>query len=244
MGGENMPPPPAHHTVTWTMWFVNTKPHPPPHHAAPPHDAMMQPPPEHHGHHGHHMHHMSHDAMVQCMLVRGAILLLVLAGLAWAYCERKRRRREHTYPERTGGDYLTGLWECCVHPRICLPACFFTPFLAAFNRAEADKRDCSMWDVCFSLKTQFTTYQTRQSIRAANNLEEGGCGDCLSACCCTPCAVAQDTLEMEKRAAIHAVQAAPGQATEMITIAPGTPVVITAAPSAPIKDYAELPQQV
>lgn len=192
-------------------------------------------------------HHMDHDMMVHCMLVRGAILLFILAGLAWAYCERKKRRTQNRYPERTGGDYLTGLWECCVHPRICFPACLFTPFLAAFNRAAADKRDCNFCDVCFSLKTQFTTYQTRQSIRSANNLEDSTCGDCLSACCCTPCAVAQDTLELERRAALATTQqVAPGQATELQIIAPGTPIVVTAAPSAPTKDvvYTELPQQV
>merc|ERR1712146_823031 len=133
-------------------------------------------------------------------LLFGAIILLV--GLIWGLLERKRRRQQATAlpPVRTGR-YLTGLLECFRPLRVCVPACFFTPVLAAFNRAEADDRECTGCDVCFAMAKPVAQYTTRQTIRAKYGLEDSNCPDCLSAFCCTPCAVGQDTLELERRAA-------------------------------------------
>jgi len=191
----------------------------------------------HHDHHGHHGHHgMSPEQMEQAkeaalivnqvMIV--ALFALCFAALVWAIFERKRRRRLATeaggFPSRSG-DYVTGLFECIGTPRICFPAFCFTPILAAFNRSAADKRDCSIFDVCFSLKTHFTQYHTRQSIRAEHRLEEMECGDCVSTVCCLPCAVGQDALEMERRAA--AAPVAPAAAAEPavvgVMVVPGMP---------------------
>merc|ERR1712093_606997 len=61
--------------------------------------------------------------------------LMVLLGLCWGVSERERRRRISMaaggFPVRSG-DFLTGLFECFGHPRVCLPACLFTPCAAAF----------------------------------------------------------------------------------------------------------------
>merc|ERR1711988_2068232 len=59
-------------------------------------------------------------------------------------------------------------------------------------------RECTACDVVFSLKTPITQYHTRQSIRSQQRMQQEQCTDALSAVCCTPCAVAQDALEMEK----------------------------------------------
>jgi len=137
------------------------------------------------------------------------MFIICLLGLLWGYFERERRRRLAAeaggFPVRQG-DYLSGLFECFVFPRVCLPACFFSPVAAAFNRAEVDGRECTLCDACFSLRPQLTQYHTRQSIRAKHNLEERQCTDCFAALCCTPCAVAQDTLELERRANTVAAQ--------------------------------------
>lgn len=186
-------------------------------------------------------------AMSACMHL--LVFLLVCLALAWGYCERQRRRRiaeaQGGYAARTGS-FATGLFECCTVPRICFPACCFTPVLAAFNRSAVDNRDCGLCDAVFSSKTPCTQYQTRQSIRAQHELEEADCTDCLAAVCCTPCAVAQDTLEIEKRTATQA----PAQVQDVeMRVASGTPIVITAQltapppPPPPVKDqeYMQVP---
>merc|ERR1719502_1489512 len=80
-------------------------------------------------------------------------------------------------------------------------------FLYAFferrrRRAKVENRDCHACDGLFAFKPQITQYHTRQTIRATHGLETAECFDALSAICCTPCAIAQDTIEMERRAAL------------------------------------------
>merc|ERR1719231_1785470 len=73
----------------------------------------------------------------------GAFVLLI--GLIWGYFERKRRREAQGEKPTRLGAYVTSLWECFGRPAICLPACLFTPILAAFNRAKADDRECTFY---------------------------------------------------------------------------------------------------
>lgn len=153
-------------------------------------------------------------------------LITLLCGLVWGFFERKRRRciaaENGGYSERTG-DYQTGLFACFGYPKVCLPACLFTPCLAAFNRSEVEHRDCTACDACFSLKPQITQYHTRQSVRAAHLLEEAPVTDCLAAVCCTPCAVAQDTIELERRTVVPVV----------VTVADTPPAYAAVLPTAP-----------
>merc|ERR1712070_682410 len=122
----------------------------------------------HSGHHGmhhkdhHNGHHMMHgmgsaQGMPELtqeqqenihMLSAGVqltILALLIAAFVYGYYERQRRRRiaaeNGGFPARTG-TMRTGLFECIATPSVCFPASFFTPILAAFNRAEVDGRDC------------------------------------------------------------------------------------------------------
>jgi len=159
-------------------------------------------------------------------------IVLLLIGLVWGFFERKRRRNLSTKPERTGG-YLSSLCECCCKPSLWIPACCFTPVLAAFNRAEADDRECTSCDVCFSLCKPVAQYTTRQTIRGKYNLADNASDGCI-ACFCTPCAVAQDSLELEKRAS---VQARPMSASMS---APGLPVYVTAASAPPFTTTCEV----
>lgn len=182
-----------------------------------------------------------------CRMMQGLIVLAVLGALlalGWGYCERKRRRAAAAenggYKQRTG-EYHTGILSCLSSPRICFPATLFTPVLAAFNRAEADKRDCGVCDLLFSLKTPITQYHTRQSIRAEYDLEEANVADCLGSVCCTPCVVAQDALELEHRAAM---QPPPAQPVTAVTVSVAmAPPSYTVAP--PTKgDYEKVPEQI
>lgn len=183
---------------------------------------------------------MAHCHMMQGLMVLAAVM--VILALVWGYCERKRRRAAAAesggYKQRMG-DYHTGIFSCLLSPRICFPATVFTPVLAAFNRAEADKRDCGLCDFLFSLKTPITQYHTRQSIRAEHDLEEANVTDCLGSVCCTPCVVAQDALELEHRAAMQP----PTQPVTAVTVS-----VAMAPPSyqvAPTKgDYEKVPEQI
>merc|ERR1712196_129105 len=172
---------------------------------------------------------MQQNAVLFNWLMHLALFGLFICACVWAYFERQRRRRIAAeaggFPARSG-DYVSGLFECFGHPRICFPACLFTPFLAAFNRAAADNRDCTACDACFSLKTPFTQYHTRQSVRSMHHLEEANCLDCLTACCCTSCAVGQDALELSRRAA---VAAAPAPAVSIVV--PEGACVVDAVPS-------------
>lgn len=151
--------------------------------------------------------------MAICVLA----LLSLVVGLCWAVAEQRRRCKVREelggWPTRSGS-YKTSLLECCQHPRLWMPAFCFTPFLAAFNRAEVEGRECNGCDVLFSLKTPITQYHTRQSLRSQQRMQEEQCTDALSAICCTPCAVAQDALEMEKiaddeRVTVSVAQVAP-----------------------------------
>lgn len=154
--------------------------------------------------------------------------LMLLIGLVWGYFERKRRNSLIGERQAKIGSYFSGLCECFSRPFVCIPACLFTPVLAAFNRAEADDRECNTCDVCFALLKPVAQYTTRQTIRGKYNMRDENCSDCCSAVCCTPCAVAQDTLELEKRAAL---QTAPTPMT-----APGMPVYVIAAQAPPSAD--------
>lgn len=125
-------------------------------------------------------------------------------------------------------------------PRICCPATFFTPILAAFNRAEADHRDCTACDALFSMKTPITQFQTRQSLRAEHSIQDAPITDCLAAVFCTPCAVAQDSIEIERRAAMN--QASTGDASTVTVSVPMMDVPVPAyAPAT--SDYSKVPEQ-
>merc|ERR1711988_23936 len=201
----------------------------------------------HHGHNSYHGHGGPHgteipeDMKQYALFVNAALHLFifaaVVAAIVWGLCERQRRRH---IAEQSGGhaprsgNYLSGLFECIGHPRICIPAFFFTPILAAFNRAAADKRECSACDVCFSLKTPLTQYHTRQTVRSSHLLEDNNGLDCISSCCCTPCAVGQDALEIERRG-----MTPPAPPAVQIVVAEGSEVVM---PNAPTKDgYDQVP---
>lgn len=166
-------------------------------------------------------------------------LALLILGLIWGVCEREKRRAKAAastggYPLRAG-HYLSGLLECIGYPAICIPAFFFTPVAAAFNRAEADHRECSVCDACCSFKTPLTQYHTRQSIRAANRLEEAQLEDCITALCCTTCAVGQDTLELQRRAELQpGAPAPPG-----VHVAMQLPAVHVAMPASAGPEYKE-----
>merc|ERR1712046_449126 len=74
----------------------------------------------------------------------------------------------------------------------------------------------------FAMKTPITQYHTRQSIRGSYDLEEAPIEDCLAAVCCTPCAVAQDTLELEHRSYM-----------EPPTVTMVAPVIVSSTPPPP-----------
>lgn len=212
-----------------------------PHHADPHHTG------HHHGAHGEHGVYYGYHrkltpemekAQMTSMLMCFALgLILISLGLCWGFYERKRRRRiaaeRGGYPDRTG-DYTTGIFQCFTH-RLCLAATFFSPILAAFNRAEADKRDCNFCDVVFSLKTPITQYQTRQSIRAEHKIADSPVADCLAAVLCTPCAVAQDSIEMERRADMMVVPVAP--------VVPPRPPTVTVDELPTKGEYSQVPAQ-
>merc|ERR1711934_229090 len=227
-----------------------------------PSDPVMEVQGQHHsGHHPHHPHHAHHghhwrsqqphkeltpeemeqmrqfNFMMQCFS-----LLFLFAVVLYAIVERRRRRRiaaeNGGFPTRSG-DLVSSLFECLCMPSLCVQATFFGPVLAAFNRAEVENRDCSACDGLFALKTPITQYHTRQSIRSANSLETAEFYDAFGAVCCTPCAVAQDTLELERRTALNAL---PAQQMATVTALPvGTAVPMQAIPAPP--EYEKLPAQ-
>jgi hypothetical protein len=95
-------------------------------------------------------------------------------------------------------------------------------------------------DACFSMKTPFTQYHTRQTVRSTHLLEDSTCLDCFSSCCCTPCAVAQDALELERRGP----SAAPAPPAMQIVVAEGTQIVLpTETTKAAPPAYAQVPLQ-
>eukprot|EP00658_Telonema_sp_P-2_P030596 TRINITY_DN2307_c0_g1_i1.p1 TRINITY_DN2307_c0_g1~~TRINITY_DN2307_c0_g1_i1.p1 ORF type:complete len:323 (+),score=67.13 TRINITY_DN2307_c0_g1_i1:112-1080(+) len=149
--------------------------------------------------------------------------LLLLLGLAWGYLERKKRRSLADRPSRTGS-YTTRLFAVLRHPSRWIPTFLFTPVLAAFNRAEADDRECTACDVCFGLLKPVSQYTTRQTIRGKYGLKDENCSDFCTALCCTPCAVAQDAMELELLGSAnqHLVM-------ETSAVAPGIPVATGAA---------------
>jgi len=163
---------------------------------------MLPPPPmlprqgeQHFKHHD--VRHAGHSAMLPIIC-----LVVMLFGIVWAIRERKRRRAIAPGGSPVRAErYQTRLCACVAEPRLWFPSTCFLPILAAFNRAEADKRECDACDLFFALKTPNTQYHTRQSIRSEHDLENAQCVDCVSSIFCTPCAVAQDTLEMERRQA-------------------------------------------
>jgi len=147
-------------------------------------------------------------------------ILIFMAGLIWGFFERRRRRRLTDHSQRVGG-YIAGLFDCLRKPAMWIPACLFTPVLAAFNRSEVDERECSVCDVCFAVIKPIAQYTTRQSLRGKYGLASEEFSDLFSACCCTPCAVAQDAIELENRSSQDNNNALPAGLA-----APGIPVFV------------------
>merc|ERR1712166_203213 len=129
------------------------------------------------------------------MLFPGTFVLVLLLGLLWGCIERRRRLSIRRRVE-TLESYHTQPLEGLCRLRVFLPACFFPPVAAAFNRADADGRECTVCDLCNL--NPVAQYTTRQAIRARYGLREEST-DMPLACCCTPCAMAQDTIELEHR---------------------------------------------
>jgi Cys-rich protein (TIGR01571 family) len=200
-------------------------------------EASDHPPHHGHGHHGHHGHHRwNHHkwamqnlkiANYSAQIVRLIGFMLLIVGLIWGFFERRRRRETDPLAPRQG-DYKTGLFSCFGNWRVCIPACLFTPVLAAFNRAKTDERECTGCDVCFAMIKPVAQFTTRQSIRGKYGLEDSTVTDALSACCCTPCAVGQDTLELEHRRAMAAqsdseMMSVPGEVYPAAVVVPSCP---------------------
>lgn len=167
------------------------------------------------------------------------LLILFICACVYGYIERKRRRAiaeaNGGFPVRSGS-YITSLFECIGLPRFCFPATFFPFVLAAFNRAEVDRRDCHACDALWSLKIPITQYQTRQSMRGQFKLADAPIADCLAAVCCTPCAVAQDAIELERRAVLTQAMAVPDSAEVAISVP-------MEAPPSYKGDYEKVPAQ-
>ncbi|EAU82184.2 hypothetical protein CC1G_11374 [Coprinopsis cinerea okayama7 len=115
-----------------------------------------------------------------------------------------------------GREWSNGLCSCCDEPGTCLLAwcCPCIVYSRVKHRYEhlATKgvpdpehggdvctSDCLIHAAvtsCVGLGWLFQM-MNREKIRSRYSIRGGGCGDCLTACCCTPCELVQESRELE-----------------------------------------------
>lgn len=140
-----------------------------------------------------------------------AVVVLVIA-LVYLIRERQRRaelrrdRQQLTGPTPRQGSWSTGVfgtWDRFLPEwRTCLPSFLFPGIQTALNQAEIEDRDVSPADVCVNLYYPMVVtnvYRDRQAIRTQFGFPHEPCEDLLCSLCCTPCAVAQNSREIEAR---------------------------------------------
>lgn len=143
-------------------------------------------------------------------IIIGSIIVasLVFAAIGGVFFLWRRRQLSATRGPAAEklGSWSTGLfafdWSSCL-PSLCCPW-----FQSALNQAEVHDRDGSVADVCmnahhYSLVSN--TYHTRQAIRHKFEIPEEPVKDCLTAAFCLPCAMAQNTRELDVRRSRDAV---------------------------------------
>jgi len=88
--------------------------------------------------------------------------------------------------------WSTGLFDCFSDCSLCLMGWCCPCVQSGKNKADADFRQCDLWD-CMCCPNELFT---RAQLRSYYGLPEP-CTQCI--CCCLPCAICQDARELKAR---------------------------------------------
>ncbi|KDR66535.1 hypothetical protein GALMADRAFT_80634 [Galerina marginata CBS 339.88] len=114
-----------------------------------------------------------------------------------------------------GREWSEGLFGCCSDAGTCIVACFcpcivYSKVKHRYEHLNAKgypdpehgggvcSSDCMIHGLVSYCGFGFLMQMMqRGSIRARYNIKGGGCGDCCTAFCCTPCELTQESRELE-----------------------------------------------
>ncbi|TFK23010.1 PLAC8-domain-containing protein [Coprinopsis marcescibilis] len=124
-------------------------------------------------------------------------------------------RNAKNLPVTAGGrDWSHGLCDCCSAPGTCIVACCFPcitygknknrfKHLSAKGVPHPDGGGCCTGDCCIHFIVAscgiacLLQCMSRGETRTRYNIKGSGCGDCCTACFCTPCDLVQESREIE-----------------------------------------------
>jgi len=97
--------------------------------------------------------------------------------------------------------WSNGLCDCCKDVGTCLMACCCPCIVHTQNqqaRGEAGNfcMNCLMCSCCAICYQCCILPSDRAATRAKYNIQKGGCDDCPASCCCGPCALTQEHMEI------------------------------------------------
>ena len=106
-----------------------------------------------------------------------------------------------TSPAAAAGppDFETGILDACEDMAVCMKG-FFCPCVLVGEMHERMGQDCFSFG-CLNLCGNHLGLgcARRGIIRAAFNLPESPCGDCLAVTCCGPCSIIQEFHQVNKK---------------------------------------------
>jgi len=95
------------------------------------------------------------------------------------------------------GGFKNGLLECGKEPCNCFLSCCLAPYAIAKTAEAVGEKSGLTWLVGYFMCPIVAGGLLRARVRRAQGLPGNLCTDFLIHCCCTPCAICQETSEMK-----------------------------------------------
>ncbi|CAF2074792.1 unnamed protein product [Rotaria magnacalcarata] len=102
-------------------------------------------------------------------------------------------------------EWKEDLCDCCSDFPVCCYGWCCTACLFGSNAEQISGKNCCLMCCAYQILALCALYWVphyyeRQKLREKYNLKPNpSCGDCLTACCCSPCAICQEARELKAR---------------------------------------------
>lgn len=95
-------------------------------------------------------------------------------------------------------DWDTGVFDCMIDPKICIVSLFCMPCQLAFQKSAIEEHECGILDLLWMLACgPCCGVMVRGKIRDKYGIDGSVVTDCLFFWLCSPCAVSQQTRQLD-----------------------------------------------